>query len=58
MPRGMGVDVEYGVCKGCVHMNSKHVHVFFSKKSSQGVWVWMWSMGVSGCKGCVHMNSI
>ena len=31
--------------------------IFFIK-SSQGVWVWMWSMGVSGCKGCVHMNSI
>ena len=52
------MDVEYGgvrVQGMCPH---EHVHVFFLKKSSQGVWVWMWSMGVSGCKGCVHMNYI
>ena len=48
----MGVDVEYGG----VRVQGMCPHEFFFKKSSQGVWVWMWSMGVSGCKGCVHMN--
>ena len=58
-PRGVGVDVEYGG----VRVQGMCPHEFylgtctciFFKKSSQGVWVWMWSMGVSGCKGmCPH----
>ena len=61
-PRGVGVDVEYGG----VRVQGMCPHEFylgtctciFLTKSRQGVWVWMWSMGVSGCKGCVHMNSI
>ena len=49
-PRGVGVDVEYGG----VRVQGMCPHEFylgtctciFLKKSSQGVWVWMWSMGV------------
>ena len=56
------MDVEYGG----VRVQGMCPHEFylgtctciFFKKSSQGVWVWVWSMGVSGCKGCVYMNSI
>ena len=49
-PRGVGVDVEYGG----VRVQGMCPHEFylgtctciFFKKSSQGVWIWMWSMGV------------
>ena len=53
-PRGVGVDVEYGG----VRVQGMCPHEFylgtctciFFKKSSQGVWVWMWSMGCEGAR--------
>ena len=45
-PRGVGV--EYGV-SGCMCPHEFYLGTCtcILKKSSQGVWVWMWSMGVS-----------
>ena len=47
-PRGGGVGVEYGgvrVQGMCPHEFYLGTCTCIFKKSSQGVWVWVWSMG-------------